>query len=164
MQPGTKSASAFLGSLRPGEIEAFLQDLSPNAMMALPWLFEHWAHPHQVTPAGDQWKTWVILGGRGAGKTRAGSEWVRTMVEGGLPDAPGAASRVALVAETYDQARDVMVLRRERDPCVFATGPEAGVDCHEAPVGVAERGRRADIFGKRPRSASGAAVRRGLGR
>ena len=49
------------------------------------------------------------MGGRGAGKTRAGAEWVRSMVEGGAPDAPGAARRVALVAETLDQVRDVMV-------------------------------------------------------
>ncbi len=49
------------------------------------------------------------MGGRGAGKTRAGAEWVRSMVEGGNPDDPGKASRVALVAETLDQARDVMV-------------------------------------------------------
>jgi len=49
------------------------------------------------------------MGGRGAGKTRAGAEWVRRMVEGGRPDEPGAARRVALVGETLDQARDVMV-------------------------------------------------------
>ena len=109
MRRGTRSAGAFLSSLKPEEIDAFLADLSPNAMMALPWLFEHWAHPHQMPPEGDTWKTWVILGGRGAGKTRAGAEWVRTMVEGGRPGMPGEASRVALVAETYDQARDVMI-------------------------------------------------------
>ena len=64
--------------------------------------------PHQRPPEGD-WRTWVILGGRGAGKTRAGAEWVRTMVEGPTPHAPGRAMHVALVAETMDQAREVMV-------------------------------------------------------
>jgi len=64
--------------------------------------------PHQIAPRGD-WRTWVILGGRGAGKTRAGAEWVRKAVEGPLPRAPGKARRVALVAETLDQAREVMV-------------------------------------------------------
>lgn len=49
------------------------------------------------------------MGGRGAGKTRAGSEWVRAMVEGAKPLDKGRASRVALVGETFDQARDVMV-------------------------------------------------------
>ena len=64
--------------------------------------------PHQVPPAGD-WRSWVILGGRGAGKTRAGAEWVRSMVEGPTPHAPGCARRVALVGETMDQTREVMV-------------------------------------------------------
>jgi phage terminase large subunit-like protein len=76
--------------------------------MALPWLFEFWALEHQLPPEGV-WRTWVILGGRGAGKTRAGAEWVREMVEGARPLDPGKAKRVALVAETLDQARDVMV-------------------------------------------------------
>ena len=75
----------------------------------MPWLFEFWALPHQLPPEGD-WKSWVIMGGRGAGKTRAGSEWVRAQVEGATPEAPGRAKRVALVAETFDQGRDVMVM------------------------------------------------------
>jgi phage terminase large subunit-like protein len=64
--------------------------------------------PHQIAPDG-YWKTWVILGGRGAGKTRAGAEWVRSKVEGSLPLSEGEVTRVALVGETFDQARDVMV-------------------------------------------------------
>lgn len=92
-----------------GELEAFLDGLSPNALLSLPWLFEHWAlEGHQLPPEGD-WTTWVILGGRGAGKTRAGSEWIRAMVEGGRPDDPGRMSRVALIGDTIDDAREVMV-------------------------------------------------------
>jgi phage terminase large subunit-like protein len=94
--------------LPDSERDAFLDALSPNALVSLPWLFEHWALGHQLPPAGD-WTTWVVLGGRGAGKTRAGSEWVRAQVEGGKPGDPGACSRVALVAETLDQAREVMI-------------------------------------------------------
>lgn len=63
---------------------------------------------HQLPPDGE-WKTWVILGGRGAGKTRAGAEWVRSMVEGAKPLDVGRASRVALVGETLEQVREVMV-------------------------------------------------------
>lgn len=81
--------------------------------MALPWLFGFWAHPHQLPPgdgpAGENWRTWLVLGGRGAGKTRAGAEWVRAQVEGALPRQPGLCRRVALVGETLDQAREVMV-------------------------------------------------------
>jgi phage terminase large subunit-like protein len=89
-------------------VDEFLAGLSRNALLALPWLFEFWALPHQLPPRGA-WKTWVIMGGRGAGKTRAGAEWVRAEVEGAGPEDPGRARRVALVGETVDQVRDVMV-------------------------------------------------------
>ncbi len=49
------------------------------------------------------------MGGRGAGKTRAGAEWVRAQVEGSKPLDAGRARRVALVGETIDQVREVMV-------------------------------------------------------
>lgn len=77
-------------------------------MLALPYLFEFWALPHQLPPEGE-WRSWVIMGGRGAGKTRAGAEWVRTMVEGSRPLDMGQARRVALVGETLDQVREVMI-------------------------------------------------------
>lgn len=98
----------MLSSLSGEEVEAFLGSLSHNAMLSLPWLFEHWAHAHQRPPEGN-WKSWIILGGRGAGKTRAGAEWIRTQVEGAHPRDPGLARRIALVAETLDQVRDVMI-------------------------------------------------------
>ncbi|MBT8432995.1 MAG: glycoside hydrolase TIM-barrel-like domain-containing protein, partial [Altererythrobacter sp.] len=86
----------------------FLNGLKNEEVRALPFVFEFWAMPHQLAPDGP-WKSWVILGGRGAGKTRAGAEWVRAKVEGSLPTTEGEARRVALVGETFDQARDVMV-------------------------------------------------------
>ena len=70
------------------------------------WAF--WARDEQKPPPGD-WRIWLSLGGRGAGKTRAGAEWVRSLVEGGTPLAPGARSRLALVGETFDQVREVMI-------------------------------------------------------
>lgn len=89
-------------------VDEFLNGLSDEALLALPWLFEFWALPHQLPPIGA-WRSWVIMGGRGAGKTRAGAEWVRTQVEGARPGDPGAAKHVALVGETVDQVREVMI-------------------------------------------------------
>jgi phage terminase large subunit-like protein len=58
--------------------------------------------PHQHAPLGD-WRTWLILAGRGWGKTRTGAEWVRALAEAGT------VARIALVAPTAADARDVMV-------------------------------------------------------
>ncbi|MES2144385.1 MAG: terminase family protein [Pseudomonadota bacterium] len=103
-----RSGSAWLASATQDEVDAFLGGLSDNALLSLPWIFEFWALPHQVPPQGV-WKSWVIMGGRGAGKTRAGAEWVRAEVEGALPIDAGRSRRVALVGETIEQAREVMV-------------------------------------------------------
>lgn len=100
----------MIASVRKEKQRAFLESLSSEEVRALPYMFEFWAMPHQLPPEGeDGWKTWVILGGRGAGKTRAGAEWIRAQVEGAGPEDPGRAKRIALVGETYDQAREVMV-------------------------------------------------------
>ena len=62
-----------------------------------------WARPEQMPPAGD-WVTWLILGGRGSGKTRAGAEWVRAQATGPKPVSP-----IGLVGETLAEAIAVMV-------------------------------------------------------
>ena len=105
---GLRSGADLLACATPEEQRAFLADLDEASLLALPYIFEFWALPHQLPPAG-QWRSWVILGGRGAGKTRAGAEWVRSQVEGSRPMDVGRARRVALVGETFDQAREVMV-------------------------------------------------------
>ncbi|MBO9408043.1 DNA-packaging protein [Shimia sp. R9_1] len=108
MRHELRSGAAWIAS-EPAEVQAaFLDSLSEGELLALPFLFDFWALPHQLPPDGD-WKTWVILGGRGAGKTRAGAEWVRSMVEGARPQDLGQARRVALVGETIDQVREVMI-------------------------------------------------------
>ncbi|MEM7752393.1 MAG: terminase family protein, partial [Pseudomonadota bacterium] len=99
----------MIASVEPRLQETFLSDLEREEIRGLPYLFDFWALPHQLPPEGD-WKTWVVMGGRGAGKTRAGTEWVRAQVEGSGPTDDGRAHRVALVGETYDQARDIMVM------------------------------------------------------
>lgn len=104
-----KSGAGWLACAPVAIRERFLSDLGEGGLCALPYLFEFWALPHQMPPDGD-WRTWAVLGGRGAGKTRAGAEWVRAQVEGAKPLEAGRCRRVALVGETFDQVRDVMIL------------------------------------------------------
>ena len=63
--------------------------------------WETWARPAQLAPKGD-WTTWLLLGGRGAGKTRAGAVWVRALAEAGV-------TPIALVGHTMTEALAVMV-------------------------------------------------------
>jgi phage terminase large subunit-like protein len=116
----SNDSAASLAQLPEAERRAFLDRLSENALAAMPWLWEIWANPqHQRAPKGE-WTTWVILGGRGAGKTRAGAEWIRSRVEGATPLTGGVARRIALVGETLEQARGVMV---EGDSGLLACSP-----------------------------------------
>jgi phage terminase large subunit-like protein len=57
----------------------------------------------------DPWTIWLMLGGRGAGKTRTGAEWVRGVALGEPDFAEPALRRIALVGETFADARNVMV-------------------------------------------------------
>ncbi|MAW80210.1 MAG: ATP-binding protein [Parvularcula sp.] len=85
------------------------------------------AHEHQKQPDGD-WTTWLILGGRGAGKTRAGAEWVRHIAndnKGGAIAPPS----IALVAETYADAREVMI---EGPSGIRAVSPSGETPRYEA--------------------------------
>jgi phage terminase large subunit-like protein len=60
------------------------------------------ARPSQLPPDGD-WLGWLVMAGRGFGKNFTGAGWVSELVE------TGAAGRIALVAATAADARDVMV-------------------------------------------------------
>lgn len=101
-------------SLPAEEREALLRSLSDEEATALLYTWEVWARPNQLEPEGDWWTTWLILAGRGYGKTRTGSEttikWVKT----------GQCKRIALVAEDAADARDVMV---EGESGILACSP-----------------------------------------
>lgn len=63
--------------------------------------WSRWAFPKQLPPEGD-WTTWLLMGGRGSGKTRAGAEWVRRLAREGI-------GPIALVGETMTEALEIMV-------------------------------------------------------
>jgi phage terminase large subunit-like protein len=65
--------------------------------------FENWAHKSQLPPPGVGWRVWLMMAGRGFGKTRAGAEWIYRLATG----KPGA--RIALVGASIGDARSIMV-------------------------------------------------------
>lgn len=94
-------------------MERILQGLSLEQLLLLDDDFALFAHAHQRhTPVGNDgnpWTTWLVLGGRGAGKTRLGAEWVRALVHGTPPYAERTHGAIALIGETEHDAREVMV-------------------------------------------------------
>jgi phage terminase large subunit-like protein len=89
--------------LSPDMQASFLTTLDETALETFQASWEFFIQPHQEPPRGD-WTTWLVLGGRGAGKTRTGAEWVRAWARGG-----SAVSPIALIGETEHDAREVMV-------------------------------------------------------
>ena len=91
-----------LDSLKPSEHAKVLKTLKTDQEIDdYADLWRSWAHPFQLPPA-TEWRVWLFLGGRGAGKTRAGAEWVRACVEAG-------SRRVALIGPDQQAVREVMI-------------------------------------------------------
>ncbi|QPQ56087.1 DNA-packaging protein [Allosphingosinicella flava] len=81
-------------------------------------LNEHWpawAHDGQIEPPGT-WRTWLLMAGRGFGKTRAGAEWVCALAR------DHGDARIALVGGTAEDVRKVMIEGQSGVLAVAGTG------------------------------------------
>src|ERR1700744_2412679 len=85
-----------------------IADIARHFIETAKFDWPHHARPNQFEPPGD-WFAWLILAGRGFGKTRTGAEWVRDNVCGSTPLERGRFRQLALIAETAADAREVMV-------------------------------------------------------
>jgi phage terminase large subunit-like protein len=95
------SLAERLAMLEPEVRLAFLKGLPARLRGEF---LKHWemlARPAQLAPDGD-WRIWMIMAGRGFGKTRAGAQWVLDLAQ-----SPGL--RIALVGPTEDEVRSVMI-------------------------------------------------------
>ena len=96
-----------LGSLPDAALERAMKSLPPDVVLGLDEEWALWAHGGQREPAacdsGEDWRTWVMMAGRGFGKTRAGAEWVSARAR----EMPGA--KIALVGANIDDVVKVMV-------------------------------------------------------
>jgi phage terminase large subunit-like protein len=78
--------------------------MSPADLLRMDAHFEAWALPGQRPPEGQGWRTWLMMAGRGFGKTRAGAEWIS-----GLATQKGRPVKIALVGASEDEVRKVMI-------------------------------------------------------
>src|SRR5260370_26920520 len=97
-------------------IDAWLGGCTEATQRTLQFMWrEFWARREQLSPIGD-WFVWLLLAGRGSGKTRSGAEWVRERVYAG-------ARSIALVAKTPAGARDVMIEGKPDPPGILGVFP-----------------------------------------
>ena len=111
----TISNASSLASLSPAQQKKFLGKLTELQCDLLARDWKYWARQEQLPPPGE-WRIWLLLAGRGFGKTRTGAEYVHDRVN------HHGHRRVALVAATAADARDVMV---EGESGLLAIGLEA---------------------------------------
>jgi phage terminase large subunit-like protein len=91
----------LIASLDEATRATILKELSANEAAEILEDWRFWARPDQIAPEGN-WRVWLIMAGRGFGKTRCGAEWVHEQIRQGR-------ERIALVGETKADVRDVMV-------------------------------------------------------
>ena len=99
----------FPESQRADALRSMQRNLPEPEATELRYAWPLHARESQLPPEGD-WDTWMILAGRGFGKTRTGAEWIRSQsrpVLHGVEDKK--ARRIALVARTTDEAQSVMI-------------------------------------------------------
>ena len=89
-------------ALAVGEQDQLLNDLTVEQQHAMLYDWGVWCRPKQATPPGD-WRVWLILAGRGFGKTRTGAEFVREQVNANNT------GHMALVGATAADVRDTMI-------------------------------------------------------
>lgn len=98
----SQSVAERMAALPSEDVNAFIASLSEEECEALMYDWRGFsARPAQIAPDGN-WDVWLVLAGRGFGKTRLGSEWVREQVANGC-------KRIALIAETQKDLEEVMI-------------------------------------------------------
>jgi len=97
----TASLLEQLADLPKAEVDALIRAMARGEANAFEYDWRYRARPEQLPPAGS-WRVWLLMAGRGFGKTCSGAEWVRAEVKAGR-------RRIALVGPTAADARNVMV-------------------------------------------------------
>jgi phage terminase large subunit-like protein len=98
------SIALTLASWSHLEREAFVASLTPHEALVLKHAWVYWGRPEQLAPTDRQWATWLVLAGRGFGKTRVGAEQVHIWAE-----QLGEDGRIAMVGKDPSDIRKTMI-------------------------------------------------------
>lgn len=90
----------FIVSQRSQNRQGWVKDMAFPSLLEIQNNWPFWARREQLEPK-TEWNTWLFMGGRGAGKTRAGAQWLTTKIAKGV--------RCALIGPTLGDVREVMI-------------------------------------------------------
>jgi phage terminase large subunit-like protein len=96
-------AMALLNARSEAEQRAIILKMSASDALLFDADFEAWAHEGQLPPKDQGWRTWLMMAGRGFGKTRAGAEWIHRLAT------KRAGLRIALVGASLHETRRIMI-------------------------------------------------------
>ena len=118
LAPGVRDVvDRLLGLPREERIEALMQLSSEHSQafaQGIKYEWHLWARDSQLVPAKKEWRIFVRLAGRGEGKSRSASEWMRELAEAGKHQ------RVSIIGPTRELVRKVNV---EGESGILAISP-----------------------------------------
>lgn len=97
------SKAEILASLPEDQYQEIMSQLSDAEIEALNWDADFWLRPKQKMPEGEGYSTFALIAGRGFGKTRALSEWIRKKAR----ENPGC--KIILAGRTSAEIRNIIV-------------------------------------------------------
>ena len=155
MSDDLRSLRELIAALPAEKRAVFLDGLPAEVLAAATHEWPFWARPDQLEPPGP-WRTWLMRSGRGAGKTRAGAETVRSWVERGVY------GRLHLVGRTDSDVRETMIQGTSGLLRISAARFSADLPLAPAQARVAQRGACPALLSRGARPPARAAVRGGL--
>ena len=97
-----RSEAEWVASLSADDHAKWIKGKSEADFITLETKWDFWERIDQRPPCGD-WRTWLVMAGRGFGKTRMGAEWVRARAEN------DGTARIAIVGATISEVRSTMI-------------------------------------------------------
>lgn len=102
-----------------------LSSLSPTALDEILKCWPIWARESQLPPQGDAWAYWLILAGRGFGKSKTGASWI-------IDEARKFPMRIALVGSDPKDVRETMILGESG---IIASSPSSFMPTYNPSLG-----------------------------
>ena len=147
---------ALTADLDAGQHERLLRAMTDEETREADWDWSSWAHrgqePHDLTAAGLPWRTWVLMAGRGFGKTLAGAQWITAQIAA-WPDASREPLRASPSSAPPSPRRRRVMVEGSSGLLDVADAWVTRMASEPAPAHLPHRRRRHALLRRQPRTA-----------